>query len=139
LAYFEKSLIANGKVARYYEFRTNRPLYMNSRYELTYDDSAVPGHYGWTQNADFGTIRRAYEDARRGVSPPAAASAAKLEKRVRTIIRELDAGGRWVTIYAGDRLVGQPKFPISFHYISSDVFSRNIETLSDYLVPGRKK
>ena len=30
------------KIARYYEFKTNKPLYMNAKYELTYDDGAAP-------------------------------------------------------------------------------------------------
>jgi len=51
LEYFRKSLLPDGTVARYYELKTNRPLYMDSRYQLTYDDSAVPGHYGWKQAA----------------------------------------------------------------------------------------
>ena len=57
---------------------------------------------------------------------------------VRRIIRELDAEGRWITAYAGERLVGQPKFEQGFRYISSEVFSRNVETLSDYLAAPNK-
>ncbi len=45
LAYLRASLLADGRLARYYELKTNRPLYMNRRgktYTLTYDDSNFP-------------------------------------------------------------------------------------------------
>ena len=110
---------------------------MDSRYQLTYDDLAAPSHYGWKHPARLESISRAYEDARRDVKTGAAPSAAELNRRVKTIISELDSDGRWITKYAGERLVGQPKFPDSFHYISSDVFSRNIETLSQYIASSQ--
>lgn len=130
LAYFRKSLLPDGRVARYYELKTNKPLYMNERYELTYDDAAAPSHYGWKQPARFDRIAKDYETAKAGVErrPPKV-----LEERVRKIVRDLDADGRWVSTYAGEGLVGQPKFADGFKYISSDVFSRNVEVLSEYL------
>lgn len=135
LAYFNKSLLPDGRVARFYELKTNKPLYMNARYELTYDDSAAPGHYGWKQPAGFKQIEKEYDDAKAG--KPLAASRARtakeLEPEVRRILKELDADGKWVSVYAGERLVGQPKFAAGFKYLSSDVFSKNAETLSTYL------
>jgi len=50
----------------------------------------------------------------------------------------LDAGGRWITTYAGERLVGQPDFSESYRYISSAVFSRNVETLTKYIALSGK-
>ena len=47
LAYLKKSVLADGRLARYYELKTNRPLYMARRgdeYSLTYDDSKLPDH-----------------------------------------------------------------------------------------------
>jgi hypothetical protein len=138
LAYFKKSLLPDGKVARYYELKTNKPLYMDARYQLTYDDSAAPSHYGWKQSARFDEIERAYRAPLGGAGPARPPSARELEGEVRRIIRELDGEGRWVTTYAGERLVGQPKFPPSFRYLSSAVFSRNVETLSAYIAATRK-
>jgi hypothetical protein len=34
-------------LSRYYELQSNKPLYMTDDYELTYDDSKLPKHYGW--------------------------------------------------------------------------------------------
>ena len=56
-----------------------------------------------------------------------------MEEDIRRIVRALDAEGRWITAYASERLVGQPKFRDGFPYISSEVFSRNVEALSAYL------
>jgi PelA/Pel-15E family pectate lyase len=138
LAYFKKCLLPNGTIARYYELKTNRPLYMDARYQLTYDDSAAPSHYGWQQPARFDQIEKAYQAVKEGRSPAPTQPAKELDKEVRKIIRELDTQARWITTHAGERLVGQPEFARGFRYISSDVFSRNVETLSEYIASGRK-
>jgi hypothetical protein len=138
LAYFQKGLLPDGKVARYYEFKTNKPLYMDARYQLTYDSSAAPSHYGWTQPARFAEIEKAYQDAKAGTSRARSRPAKELEDDVRRIIREIDAEGRWITTYAGESLVGQPRFKQGFRYISSDVFSRNVATLSEYIASRRE-
>jgi PelA/Pel-15E family pectate lyase len=137
LAYFKKSLLPDGKVARYYELKTNRPLYMDAAYRLTYDDSAAPDHYGWKQSARFDRIEKAYQDAKAGVSSPEPVKKVSADA-ARKVMAELDADGRWVSTYAGERLVGQPKFEKGFRYLSSAVFSRNVETLSALLAAGRK-
>ena len=134
LAYFNKCLLPDGKVARFYELKTNKPLYMTAKYELTYDDSAAPAHYGWKPPARFQRIEKRYDDAKAGRVPEASPrTAQQLEAAVRNVVKELDADGRWVTTYGGERLVGQPKFATGFRYISSDVFSKNVELLSTYL------
>ncbi len=134
LAYFNKSLLPDGRVARFYELKTNKPLYMNAKYELTYDDSEAPTHYGWKQPARFQEIEKEYEDAKAGRAPEAKPRPAKeLEAAARRAVKELDAEGRWVSAFAGERLTGQPKFAPGFRYLSSAVFSRNVEALSAYL------
>src|SRR5262249_39521224 len=75
-------------------------------------------------------IARMIKDADRN---PALQGLFGTEEDVRRIIKELDKEGRWITTVAGEPLVGQPKFERGFRYLSSDVFSRNIETLSEYL------
>lgn len=133
LKYFNTCLLPDGSVARYYEFRTNRPLYMDAQYQLTYDDASAPAHYGWKQAARFEEIEKVFQAAQRGTVPTRTRPAQELREEVRRIVRVLDAEGRWITIYAGERLVGQPEFERGFRYISSDVFSRHVETLSEYI------
>jgi PelA/Pel-15E family pectate lyase len=93
LAYFEKCLLPDGRVARFYELKTNTPLYMDAAYRLTYDDSDAPAHYGWKQSARFGEIKKKYEAARRGTGPEAPPATPVTEDEVRRIVRELDAEG----------------------------------------------
>ena len=147
LAYLKKSRLPDGRMARYYELQTNRPLYMHRKgpdYSLTYDDSDLPVHYGWKQKTEVDQLEKDLADAQGGkpVVPPAI-SAVALEESVRQIVAELDEQGRWITTYAGDRhghdLVGQPSFEPGFRFISCTVFNRNVETLSDYLAATRSK
>jgi hypothetical protein len=132
LEYYRKLVLPDGRIPRYIEFGTNKPLYMDDRYQLTYDDAAAPSHYGWKQEQRFGAIEKAWAEAKAGTPPPKVAPPA--EEDVRKIVRGLDGDGRWVTTYAGEGLVGQPKFAAGFSYLSSAVFSRNVETLSAYLL-----
>lgn len=139
LDYFtKKCLLPDGRVARYYEFKTNKPLYMDAAYRLTYVDSAAPIHYGWKQPAHFDRIAMAYQAARKGEKLAPVSSRRVNDDEVRRLVRELDAEGRWVSTYAGERLVGQPKFAMGFRYISSEVFSRNVETLSAFVSASKK-
>jgi PelA/Pel-15E family pectate lyase len=132
LEYYTKNLLPDGRAARYYEFRTNKPLYMDERYQLTYDDSAAPSHYGWKQPARFDTIRKQYDAAKEGRALKPAVQ--DLSEATKTIVASLNAEGYWVTTYNGERLVGQPKFANGFRYISSGVFSENLTTLSEHLL-----
>lgn len=133
LAYLKRSLLPDGQLARYYELRSNKPLYMTEDYQLTYDDSDVPSHYGWKGAARIEAIERAYQAALQGEAPPAAMAATGLEARVRQIIQDLDDQGRWISTHDGQMLVGQPKIKAGEKYISSAVFSQNLETLSAYV------
>ena len=140
LAWQEQSLLPDGRLARYYELQTNRPLYMNRdgvKYFLTYDDKDLPDHYGWKSESRIPELRRAYAAVRAGQSAAGAAeetvTARSLETDAQRIIADLDAQGRWVSTFAGERLVGQPKFKPGEKYLSSEVFSANVTLLSRYL------
>ncbi|MBL8830741.1 MAG: pectic acid lyase [Planctomycetaceae bacterium] len=132
LAYFKRSRLADGRLSRYYELQTNRPLYMTERYELTYDDTNLPVHYGWKTESRIESIERDFAGAKLGkelstVKEPLTAA------QVTEIIKSLDTEGRWLSTYDGSMIVGQPKFKPGQPYIASAVFSRNLTLLSDYL------
>ena len=145
LAYLKESRLPDGRMARYYELHTNRPLYMNRKgpdYFLTFDDTDLPAHYGWKQKTDVDQLEKELESALAlKPRPNVAVRPAELEKQVRQILSEMDDQGRWIVTYSGDRnghdLVGQPSFKPGFRFLSSTVFNRNIEALSDYLVATR--
>lgn len=134
LAHLKRSQLPDGQLARYYELKTNRPLYMFRRgdvYHLTYDDSNLPKHYGWKIESRLDKIAQSLNNKpAAGTDQP---NAAKLEPQVQKIIQTLDDKGRWLTMYAGERLVGQPKFAPNEAYLSSQKFSDNLTLLSHYI------
>jgi PelA/Pel-15E family pectate lyase len=130
--YLQRSLLNDGQLARYYELETNKPLYMErggKNYRLTHDDSNLPTHYGWKTDARLDELREQYSRAKTGDAEPPSFVA---EQDVRNIIADLDQQGRWVSTYNGDRLVGQAKMAIGAKYLSSERFSENLTTLSQY-------
>lgn len=138
LAWLQRSLLPDGQVARYYELKSNRPLYMSRRgdeYSLTYDDSNLPDHYGWKTESRLDEIAELYK-AIAATNPPALPkpSATLTDQQVAKVISELDDQGRWVSTYRGERLVGQAKIAIDAPYLSSQVFSDNLKLLSEYLL-----
>jgi PelA/Pel-15E family pectate lyase len=141
LAYLKRSLLPDGRLARFYELRTNRPLYMErigETYTLTHDDSNLPGHYGWKVSSRLSEIEVEYNSLKGGGHPATRTpDTPALERKAREVIDGLDGDGRWIRVYDGEPLVGQTKFPPKTPYLSSEVFRRNIETLSDYLIATR--
>jgi PelA/Pel-15E family pectate lyase len=54
----EDTLLEDGRRARFYELKTNRPLYFYAgSYRLTYDDSDLPTHYGF-KGSYYNTVVR---------------------------------------------------------------------------------
>jgi PelA/Pel-15E family pectate lyase len=139
LAWLKRSRLPDGRLARYYELRTNKPLYMTSDYQLTNSDADVPQHYGWKNEAHIEQLEKALAAAKSGTAK-APQPKAPTEAQVRQILRDLDAQGRWVSTYAeGMKLVGQPKFATGFQFLASEVFNKNVEALSDYLSATAKQ
>ncbi|WP_339735741.1 pectate lyase [uncultured Gimesia sp.] len=137
LAYLKKSQLPDGQLARYYELKTNRPLYMTrngKKYSLTYDDSNLPRHYGWKIESQLVSLQREFNTLKSAKKRKPYQSLKPVTiSEVKIILKDLDDQSRWISTSTGERLVGQPKFPINSHYISSEVFSRNLELLSSYL------
>ncbi len=137
MAWLKRSLLPSGQLARYYELQSNRPLYMNRRgdkYELTYEDSDLPDHYGWKTDNTLNQLDLRYNVVRAGDATTDVASARELELRVNSIITALDDRSRWIDHYDGTRLVGQPKFKLGEPYLSSQTFSNNLTRLAEFVV-----
>lgn len=144
LNYLQRSLLADGRLSRYYELRTNKPLYMerNGRdYVLTFQDSNLPAHYGWKTTSRLKALRQAYDAKVHSDSPtpPGIASDSdarqiRLPDAVKRALSGLDDEGRWLSVSDGELLVGQLRLPKGTRYISSAEFSRNLALLSQYLM-----
>ncbi|MCI0349047.1 MAG: pectate lyase, partial [Acidobacteriales bacterium] len=130
LEYLRKSRLPDGKLARFYELRTNKPLYFTKDYELTYDDSDPPQHYAFKVGDDTDAIRREYEQLQADSKTAAPKTAGNLEAQVKRIIAAQDARGRWVE--SGRLRHHGPNDPET-KVIRSATFVRNVEALSRYL------
>jgi len=137
LAWLNLIRLPDGNLARYYELKTNRPLYMQRQgktYSLTNSDANLPSHYGWKIEPRMVSLKKQYEAAKAGRTLSDEDTQQTLERRVRSVIESLDATGRWITTAnEGTRLVGQPKIFPGEKYLSSDQFSKNLELLARYL------
>lgn len=131
IAYLRRSTLPDGQIARYYELKTNRPLYMHregEEYSLTFDDSDLPSHYSWKSRSQVDKLQKQLDNFGKTMKPKKYSS-----QEVDQIIQELDSQGRWITTADGGRLVGQAKLKSGSQFISSAAFSENLTVLSGYL------
>jgi hypothetical protein len=146
LEYLRGSLLPDGRLARFYELRTNRPLFMTLKYQLTYDGSNVPTHYSFFSRSqldaiagshaaakrqlDAGTVnRRAMERSERTPIASAMGSAA------RAIIGALDARGAWIE--PGTIRLSTGKERVAQSVIESRTFMRNLQFLANYAATAK--
>jgi hypothetical protein len=138
LDYYRRSRLSDGRLARFYEMGSNRPLYFTRDYVLTYDDRDVPTHYAFKVSDWTGAMQREYEQVKalppERLRPPRPPKPAKvtpsLTAQVQAIINAQDDRGRWVE--GGGLRYHRPKDP-AVRVINTATFIRNVETLSQYL------
>jgi len=137
LAYLKRSELPDGRLARFYELKTNRPLYFTRDYKLTYDDSDMPTHYGFKVSSKVDKLRDKYEKLARTPAdelmpePRLPRVTASLEREVRRVIDAMDARGAWVT----DEGLRYHKKPGSV--IDMRVVVRYLNTMAEYLAASR--
>jgi hypothetical protein len=140
LEYYQNSLLEDGRLARFYELKTNRPLYFTLDYELTYSDDSMPTHYAFKVGSRLDRIARDYE--RLAALPadelkPRTASLSRrpgrltdsLRNQARRVIDQLDERGAWVE-----------KGSLRYHkdddtseVITSETFVRNLRVLAEFI------
>ncbi len=134
LKWLQESEIGNDTWARFYELGTNRPLYCEAEtYQLTYDDSNLPTHYGFQVSGSFARkIREFAEDIKRSridilaeeARRPANVKewtnqARKRADEARDAMRAQRREGMWLN-EAGD--------------IDADLFADFMEEMTDYVI-----
>ena len=130
LAYLKKSRLPNGKLSRFYELRTNKPLFFyrqGKRYFLTYDDSRVPNHYSFHRESRLDAIEAEYK--RLLANRPDLPTDPPKDAEVGQILSAMDARGAWVE---RGRLPHHKLEPAS-GIIQCQTFIDNIRTLSGWL------
>ena len=136
LDYLRRSRLSDGRLARFYELRSNTPLYFTKDYRLTHDDKDMPTHYAFKVSDRTDAISRGY--ARLGTNnAPAVKSTpkltAKFESDVQRIVAAQDANGRWVE----EGRLRHHGSQQNERVIRCDTFIRNVEALSRYLAATR--
>lgn len=139
IAYLNRSEIAAGQLARFYELKTNKPLYFTTKYELTHDDSDLPTHYGFKVGSKLKSISERYETLAK-LSPEKLAAkreaqfktsrGAPRDADVQAIIAAMDERGAWVE---DGRLSYHGKDDDTRRVIKSETFIKNIDLLSRYI------
>lgn len=138
VAYLKKSRLPDGQLARFYEMKTNRPLYFTRDYKLTHDADDAPTHYSFTVSDKLDRIERDFQKikslpADRLAPPPhrPAKITDSLTKQTKDAIAALDDRGAWVTDgkmkYGGD----------ATRIIDMAVYIDRLERLADYLEATR--
>ncbi len=134
IAYFKRSKLPDGRLARFYELRTNRPLYFTKDYKLTYDDSDLPDHYAFKVGSNIDRIERRYRRLKAAKWQPPKRVSGKPSRpsdgAVRSALRSLDDRGAWVT---DGRLEYHGGNDPTRRVIEPRVFCRRIELLARWL------
>lgn len=138
LEYYGKSKLPEGGLARFYELKTNRPLYFTREYELTYDDGDLPTHYAFKVGDWVRGIAKQYEQLLKTPPEDLKPSRARyrprlsesLEERAREVIARLDDRGAWVE-KGGMRYHGADDD--TSRVIDSRTFISNLRVLATYL------
>ncbi len=141
LAYLRSSRLPDGRLARFYELRTNRPLYFTrDDYRLTYDDSNLPTHYAFKvadhtdrMEKEYNTLRALPKNA---LQKPEPASPRPSAAEIQKILSALDDRGRWIE---SGRLRYHGPDDDTTQVIRSSTFIRSIELLSNYLRPQKSQ
>lgn len=141
IEYLRASRLADGRAARFYELRTNKPLYFTREYALTYADDDLPTHYGFKTGCTVDRIAEEFERLKAAdpaaLGDPGRPGRPKLNdaiaKDAREAIAALDAEGRWVTPGRMKTHEGATATRV----IESSAFIRNARALSRYLAATR--
>jgi len=133
ISYLKKLELPGGKLARFYELKTDKPLYFTKDYQLTYSDKDAPKHYGFQFDSRLDRIEAEYQRLLKsgpGERTKGSPSAQKLADKVRKIIDQQDEHGAWVERGGLDAHDVTPESGI----IQSKTFVDNVRTLADYIV-----
>lgn len=144
IKYLRSSELPNGQLARFYELETNRPLYFTKQYELTYDDSDLPTHYGFKVSSKLASIEKEYNvlinadsaKLKPSDSIPTYKMSRSLADQARAAIDAQDARGAWVEQGA---LRSYDDDDPTKRIIDTRTFVKHIETLSKFVAASNSK
>lgn len=133
LEYLKKSRLPDGNLARFYELKTNRPLYFTRDYQLTYSGDDTPTHYGFVFESRLDAIEAEYR--RLAAADPASLAAVekmdrrKLAGQAVTILKWMDDRGAWIE----DGWLRFHKVAPPSGVIKCQTFADNVKALCQFL------
>ncbi len=139
ISYLRSSELPGKKLARFYELKTNKPLYFNLDYELTYKSDNMPTHYAFIVGSNLDSLEGQYRHLLR-LDSQKLKSLRYPEKRPRltpflqskakSAINSLDARGAWVT--QGKIRTGRSSYQKT-PVIETRTFMKNLNALADFI------
>jgi hypothetical protein len=143
LEYLKKSELPGGRMARFYELKTNRPLYFTKQYELVYTADDLPTHYAFITSNNLDRIRSQYENLltltpaqlKATPKPPKYELSSALTTEARQAITTLDQRGAWVE--SGRLRDVDPEGKVN-KIITTQTFIRNVDTLSRLMAASKR-
>ena len=132
LAYMKTCLRPDGKLARYYELKTNRPIYFDKDYKMTYDDSEMPDHYRFIGKSKLDEIEKQYNALVK--NPDAAKPKLDLQRTVRRAAKIVSqqVDGAWLEPGFVRNLEGKKVVPPE-GVVSSQTFIDNVNGICDMI------
>jgi PelA/Pel-15E family pectate lyase len=134
LAYLKKSQLPDGRLARFYELHTNRPLYFTKDYVLTYQDDDLPTHYAFQVDSSLERLEKDYRElvdkgppAPRKKGDDKSRMTDSLRKQAEAVVGRMDDRGAWVE--RGELRDSDREQDI----IDTRTFIKNLDILSRYL------
>jgi hypothetical protein len=147
LNYLHRSLLPGKQVARFYELRTNKPLYFTrgeggKGFVLTYSDDKTSSNYGWKWDSELDAIEAVGRTIARGqpVTFPRVEkerwSSPPTDKDVATILAEMKPDGSWPETNDERGIMRDAegrKMSPKGGVIYSETFCQNVRALSSWL------
>jgi len=136
--YLRRSQLKDGRLARFYELKTNRPLYFTRDYKLVYTDDDLPTHYAFIVGSKLDALEREYRRAvKDGPRKPSERKddPQQLAGSVRKVLAAMDDRGGWLDKRS---MKGFKKASPEGVY-QSETFNANVKLLSRYLQATREE
>jgi len=137
LDYLNRSLLPDGRLARFYEMKTNKPLYFTQEYVVTYSDDDMPAHYSFKVASTLDDIAGDFEKVKTLPLEKLKSVRAKpkltdaVTRDAQAALDSLDAQGRWVED-------GKLKKSADVRrVIECRTFIKNCDALSRYLLASK--
>ncbi|TWU31371.1 pectate lyase [Novipirellula artificiosorum] len=141
IAYLKRSQLADGRLARFYELRTNNPLFFTMDYQLTYGSDDMPTHYAFIVGSNLERIEKQYQ---RTIGEPWKPIQRKLSQPFRMtptltsdaeqVVQRLDLRGAWSETA---RLKYHGEDDPTRNVLSMRTLAKNIEVLSRYIAAAK--